>query len=182
MVFHWSLSDSKSPQVSWTLLSILAIFNNAVVWIISIRPPTSKSSRPFNNPLVTVPKALITIGTIVTFLFQSFFNSLARSRYLSFFSHSFCFILWSNLNFLYISQWTTLPTQSCLALYSFYANLLHSLIIWLIVSSLSPHSLHLLFSCVLSILALICPGFPVWNIIYQSFKAAIELFFPIFVS
>ena len=63
--------------------------------------------------------------------------------------------LWLNLNFLHISLWITLPTQSCLALYSFYANLLYSLIMWLIVSSLSPHSLHLLFCCVLSILALI---------------------------
>ena len=42
-----------------------------------------------------MPKAPITIGTIVTFKFHSFFNSLARSRYLSFFSHSFRFILWS---------------------------------------------------------------------------------------
>ena len=29
------MSDSKSPQVSRTLLSILAVFNNAVVWIVS---------------------------------------------------------------------------------------------------------------------------------------------------
>ena len=63
--------------------------------------------------------------------------------------------VWSNWNFLHISQWITLPTQSCLALYSFCANLLHSLMMWMIVSSLSPHSLHLLFCCVLSILALI---------------------------
>ena len=34
------------------------------------------------------------------------------------------------------------------------ANLLHSLIMWLIVSSLTSHNLHLLFCCVLSILAL----------------------------
>ena len=145
-------------------------------------------------------------------MFYSFFNSLARLRYLSFFSHSFSIILWSagtakstilqilfflliiirsgllagirwsvcmlkshrslcvsfsrtgaglciyylfvwsNLNFFHISQWITLPTQSCLALYSFCVN---SLIIWLIVSSLSPRSGHLLFCCVLSILALI---------------------------
>ena len=63
--------------------------------MVSTRPPTSKSSRPFNNPLVTVPKAPITIGMIVTFMFHSFFNSLARLRYLSLFSHSFCFIHWS---------------------------------------------------------------------------------------
>ena len=202
MVFHWSLSDSKSPQVSTTLLRILAVLSKAAVWIVSTRPPTSKFSRPFNNPLVIVPKAPITIGTIVTFMFLSIFNSLGRSRYLSFFSLSFRFILWSagtakstilqilfflliimrssllagirwsvymlkshrslcvsfsrtgaglsiyhllvwsNWNFLHISQWITLPTQPCLALYSFCANLLHSLIMWLIVSSLSLHSLH----------------------------------------
>ena len=44
MVFHWSLSDSKSPQVSRTLLSILAVLNNAVVWMVSTRPLISKSS------------------------------------------------------------------------------------------------------------------------------------------
>ena len=95
MVFHWSLSDRKSSQVSRTFLSILAVLNNAVVWMVSTRPPTSKSSTPFNGPLVTVPNAPVTIGIIVTFMFHSFFNSLARSWYLSFFSLSFSFILWS---------------------------------------------------------------------------------------
>ena len=85
MVFHWSLSDSKSPQGSRILLSILAVLNNAVVRIVSTRLSTSKSSSPFNNPFVTLPKAPITIGIIVTFMFHSFFNSLAR--YLSFFSN-----------------------------------------------------------------------------------------------
>ena len=198
--------------------------------MVSTRPPTSKSSSPFNNPLVTVPKTQITIGIIVTFMFHSVFNSLARSMYLSLFSHSFSFILWSagtakltilqiffffllliiirsgllaeirwsicmskshrnlcvsfsrtgaglcvchllawsNLNFLHISMWITLPTQSCLALYSLCANLLHSLIMWLMVSSLSPHSLHLLFCCVLSILALI------WLVLMALFCAAIQ--------
>ena len=88
--FYWSLSDSKSPQVSRTRLRILAVLSSAVVWIVSTCPPTSKSSRPLNNPLVTVPNAPITIGTIFTFMFHSFFSSLARSRYLSFFSLSFC--------------------------------------------------------------------------------------------
>ena len=228
MVFHWSLSDSKSPQVSRTLLSILAVFNNAVVWMVSTLPPISKSSRPFNNPLVIVPKAPITISIIVTFMFHSFFNSLARSRYLALFSRSFSFILWSagtakltileiffflliiirsgvlaeirwsvciskshrslwvsfsrtgaglcmyhllawsNLNLLHISQWITLPTQSCLALYSFWANLLHSLIMWLMDPSLSTHSLHLPFCCVLSILALI------WLVFMALFCAVIR--------
>ena len=86
MVFHWSLSDNKSPQVSRTFLSILAVLNNSVVWMVSTRPPTSKSSSPFNSPLVTVPNAPIAIDIIVTFMSHSFFNSLAKSRYLSFFS------------------------------------------------------------------------------------------------
>ena len=234
MVFHWRLSDSKSPQVSRTLFSILAVFSNVVVWMVSTRPPTSKSSSPFNNPWVTVPKAPITMCIIVTFMFHRFFNSLARSRYLSLFSHSFSFILWSagtaksmllqiflflfcfvflsiimrsglraeirwsvcmlkshrslwvsfsrtgaglciyhllvwsSLNFLHISQWITLPTQSCLALYSFCANLLHPLIMWLMVSSLSPHSLHLIFCWVLSILALM------WLVLMALFCATIR--------
>ena len=95
MIFHWSLSDSKSPQVSRILLSILAVLNNAVVRMVSTRPPTSKSACSFNNPFVTVPKEPVTIGIIVTFMFHSFFNSLARSRYLSLFSRSSNFILWS---------------------------------------------------------------------------------------
>ena len=73
MVFQWSLSDSKSPQVSRTLLSIQAVLNNAVVWMVSTCPPTSKSPTPFSNPLFTVPNAPITIGVIVTFMFHSFF-------------------------------------------------------------------------------------------------------------
>ena len=215
MVLHWSLSNSKFPKVSRTLLSILVVLNNAGVWMVSTRPPTSKSHSPFDNPLVTVPDEPITVGIIVTCMFHSFFNSLARSTYLFFFftffqfyfqsyigtakstilrvlfllliiirsgllaeirwsvckpkSHrSLCVLfsrtgaglclyhlfIWSNLNFLHISQWITLPTQSCLVLYSFCANLLH-LLTWLMVSSLSPHSRHLLFCCVLFILALI---------------------------
>ena len=151
--------------------------------------------RLFNSPLVTVLNAPITIGIIVTFMFNSFFNSLKtffhfyflvskvyyfasshfflvtiRSGSLAEIRWSVCmstsyrnlcvsfsrtawvvhipFVRWSNLKI-------TLATLSCLVLYSFCDNLLHSLIRWLMVSSLSPHNLHLLFCCVLSILALI---------------------------
>ena len=72
MGFRWSLSERKSPQVSKILHSILAVLNNAVVWMVSTRPPTSKSSSPFSNPLVTVPNAPITIGIIFTYMFHSF--------------------------------------------------------------------------------------------------------------
>ena len=81
MVFHWSLSDSKSPQVSRTFLSFLSILNDVVVWMVSSCPPTSKSFSPFYNSLVTVPRALIMIGIIVTFIFHSFFNSLVLYSY-----------------------------------------------------------------------------------------------------
>ena len=48
------------------------------------------------------------------------------------------------------------------------ANLLHSLIIWLIISSLSSYNLHLLFCCVLSILPFI------WLLLMALFSAAIR--------
>ena len=73
MVFHWCLSDSKSPQVSRTFHSILANLNNAVLWISSTRPLIFKSFSPFTKPLKIVPSAPITIGIIVIFMFYSFF-------------------------------------------------------------------------------------------------------------
>ena len=206
-----------------TLLSILADFNSDIVWMISTRPLISKSSSNCINPLVTVPRTPITIGIIIIFMFHSFFNSLARSKYLSFCSVSFSFIIWSvattkstilqvlfflliitrsdhlaeikwsvcisksqgnscisfsrtdsglclwhlfawsNFNFLHNSIWITLATQLCLVLYSFRNNLLHSLIMWLIVSSLLSHNLQLLFCYVLSILALI------WLVLMRCF-------------
>ena len=66
--------------------------------------------------------------------------------------------VWSNFNFLHNSRWITFPTQSCLVLYSFYARLLHSLIMWLMVSSRSPHNLHLIFCCVLLLFFSFCLG------------------------
>ena len=91
MVFHWSLSDSKSPQVSRTLADL----NGAIGWMVSTRPVISMSSSPFHNPSVTIPRSSITIGINVTFMFHSSFYSLSRSRYLFFFSLSFNFTLWS---------------------------------------------------------------------------------------
>ena len=40
--------------------------------MVSTRPLISKSSSPFNNSLVTVPKALITLSIIVTLMLHSF--------------------------------------------------------------------------------------------------------------
>ena len=63
--------------------------------------------------------------------------------------------IWPNLIFFFNNlQCSTFPTQSCLVLYVFCANLLISLIIWLIVS---PHNRYFLFCCVLSIFDIVCP-------------------------
>ena len=71
MVFHWSLSDSKSPHVSRTLLSILTDLNNAVVWIVSTRPFISNSfTSPFINPLVTVTRSSIIIIIIIIIIIR----------------------------------------------------------------------------------------------------------------
>ena len=85
MAFYLNLKDSKFSQVSRTFLGILVNLNNVVVWIVFIGPPISKSSCSFINPLVTVPGVPITNGITVTFM----------SSYLSFFSLSFSFSLWS---------------------------------------------------------------------------------------
>ena len=212
-ISHTILCGSPCPYYYYLLLenfsrSVLTDgFSQEFEWrqVIQTRHPNSKSPSTFNNLLVTGPKPQITIGIIVTFLFQTFLIPLqGRGTYLSFYfpsalfcgqpvqqspqfwkfsfflfitircvflaeirwsnSHSnllvslsrteswlyiFHLFLWSNLNFLHISQWITLPTLSSLVLYSFFANLLHSLIMWLIVSSLSSYNIHLLFCCVL---------------------------------
>ena len=77
--FHWSLTDSKSSHVSRTLLSILSNLSNTVVRMVST--------------LGIILSASIT--NCITFIFHSFFSSLARSRYSSLFSPSFDFTLWS---------------------------------------------------------------------------------------
>ena len=73
LIMYILFLHSKSPQVSRTLLSILALLNKVVVWMDTTRPLISKSSSLFNNPLATVPKAPITMGINVTFTFHSFF-------------------------------------------------------------------------------------------------------------
>ncbi len=74
----------------------------------------SKSSSTFSNPFVTVPNAPITIGIIVTCMFHSFFNSLARLEYLSFFSHSFSFILWSAVSYHFFTHAINFTSIICM--------------------------------------------------------------------
>ena len=88
VVFHWSLNDSKSSQVSRTFL-------NAVVGMVLILPLISSSSSPFSRLLGIVSSAHTAIGITLTFMFYSFFSSLTRSRYLVIFTFSLMFTLWS---------------------------------------------------------------------------------------
>ena len=89
MVSRRSLSDSKSLQVSRTLLSILNNLYNAVVWMVSTLPIIFKSLyQSFRAPLNNWHHRHFYVP-------QFFFNYLARSRYLSFLSFSFNFTLWS---------------------------------------------------------------------------------------
>ena len=101
--FHISVSrwfsnrvfcDSKSPQVSRTILSILGDINNAVVWTVSTSPVISKSSSPCTNPLVTISRAPITIGITITFMFHSFFQFPSKIEIFTLL-FTFNFTLWS---------------------------------------------------------------------------------------
>ena len=73
MVIHWILCDSKSLQVSRTLLSIPADLSNAVVRMVSTLPLIFKSYSPCKNPSVIVPSVPITNGITVTFMSYRFF-------------------------------------------------------------------------------------------------------------
>ena len=85
----------KCPQVSRTLLSILADLRDADVSMVSTCFLISNSSRPFINPLRIVPSAPTTISITIIFIFHCLFSCQARSRYLNFLSFSFNFIRWS---------------------------------------------------------------------------------------
>ena len=82
-IFHTSIGQlsftrvcvTASSQVSRTLFSILTTFDNAVVWIFSTQPLTSKSSNTSTNPLGIAPNESITIGITVTYMCHGFFFS-----------------------------------------------------------------------------------------------------------
>ena len=106
-------------------------------------------------------------GCLVEIRWSLCISKFQRSLCISF-SRTDSGLCMHHFNSLHNSQWIILPTQSCLLIYTFCASLLHSLIMWLIFSSLSPHNLHLLPCCVLSILVLI------WLNLMALFNAAIR--------
>ena len=94
MVIHWSLSDSKSPQVSRTFLSILVDLNNTVVLMLSARSLIFNSSSPLSKLLGIVrvhQLLLVSLSCSIAFI-----SSLVISKYLSLFSFSLIFIQWSS--------------------------------------------------------------------------------------
>ena len=86
MFSHWSSSDSKSPQVAKTLLSILADLNHTVIWMLF----SSSCFQVFQSHHQILGDCII-----ITFMFYIFFSSQARSRYLSLFYFLFNFSQWS---------------------------------------------------------------------------------------
>ena len=70
VVFHWSLIDSRFPQISWTPQGILNDLNNIEVLMVSILPLISNSFILSSKPLRTVPSAPITTGITVTLIFH----------------------------------------------------------------------------------------------------------------
>ena len=93
-VFHISVSWWSFTRFWVTGCILKSSRRFSVFWSISIiLVVMSKSSSPYTNPVL---RALITISKIITFMLHNFFNSLARSRYLSLFSFSFNSFLWSS--------------------------------------------------------------------------------------
>ena len=72
MVSHWSLSDSKLPQIFGRLFSILAKLNYPQIWMF-FTCPIFKSSSPLFKRLGMIPIVPITIGLTVSHLFHRFF-------------------------------------------------------------------------------------------------------------
>ena len=95
MFTHRILSDSKSPQVCRTILIMQVDLNNAVVWIVCTRSVISKSSSSWTNTWSLCQQHQLLLVSPSLSYSTVFFNSLARSKYPSFFSLSFNFILYS---------------------------------------------------------------------------------------
>ena len=78
VVFHRSLSDSKSPQMFKSLLSILAYFNSSVVWMVTVLLLVSSLPCLFLSLLLTVSSVSNTNGITVTFMLHNVFSFLRK--------------------------------------------------------------------------------------------------------
>ena len=80
---HWGLSDSKSPQVSMTLLSILANLNNDVGWM-SPFVLIFTSLPGLTSIFFTVPGAPISISSLFSCSTVFYFSSKVQILFLLF--------------------------------------------------------------------------------------------------
>ena len=89
--FHWRLNDESTQFLNTLMYSY---------WTQQYYDLDNLNSSDFQFSLISlrffgiIPWAQIN-GILVTFMFQDFFNSLARSRYFSSFSLTFTFTQWS---------------------------------------------------------------------------------------
>ena len=107
VVFHLSMSDSKSPQISKNLWSILSDPNNAAVWMVLICLPISNSFSPFSKHLESISSEIITIGITVTLLFHNFFDFLSvvcQDGKIHYTANSFCWLSLEIRWFVFISK------------------------------------------------------------------------------
>ena len=114
MIFHLSLSDDKSPQVSRSLLSILANLNNAVVWMVLAYSLISSSSSLLPSLWRLFQVHLLQLVSLSPSCSIVFFNSLTRSKYILLF---FVFFGFHSINF---TPWEffTSVLSDCLSLES----------------------------------------------------------------
>ena len=73
MIFHWSLSDSKSPQVSKSRPIIQDDLCDAVVWRISALRPIKNTFIPLTKSLVAVPRAPIITVTFYYYYYYYYY-------------------------------------------------------------------------------------------------------------
>ena len=161
MVFHWSLSDSKSLQVSRTLLSILAYLSNSVIGCSSfvlLYPSPSHLVPILWWPYQVRQLPLVSQSCLCSIVYyhssprESFSTTNAVERFLE--------SEWQHVSKICVTE--TLLKPLCIkcsflvpSLILFCVCLLYARIMWFFASSLLPHKIHLLFCCVISIFALI---------------------------
>ena len=93
VVFHWSLSDIKSSQISSTLLSIIVDIEHILFWLTSIQLPILNSSSSFSTSLRTFSSELISVGINVTLMFLNFLV-LRQSQSIFIFFHFLWFLFY----------------------------------------------------------------------------------------
>ena len=95
---------------------------------------------------------IIRSGRLAEFKWSVCITKSQRILFVSFSRTNSVLFVWLNSSFLHNSPWITFPTQPCLFIDHFSASLLHSPIMWLIVSSLSLDNPHLLFTCTVMVI------------------------------